>query len=239
MPKLSGFAAAAILALAAGAAQAGPVQPGQEQGLGLLPHGVPDVLKHAEANPYAPPPEPACAAIDAELADLETALGPDVDAVQPTENKAAGLVGDVVRGAIPYRGWIRKLTGAEHSDKARDKAMLAGWERRGYLKGLARQKRCLLREASSEPSPLAPEIPEARSGPAGFDRRPADLEPVYRGPADAGIFGIPASDVAPPPEPQFLAPQIAPPQPLPPAAPIYAPDADLDAPAPVMPPGAR
>ncbi|MDE2487424.1 MAG: hypothetical protein KGO51_08500 [Alphaproteobacteria bacterium] len=202
MRRLSGALAGAFLAAAACAARAGPLAPGQSEGLGLLPRAVPGELKKAEADPYALPPAPVCASIDHELGALEKVLGPDVDAVQPKSNKAVQLIGGAVRSAIPYRGWIRKITGAEHADHERDKAMLAGWERRGYLKGLARQKRCLLRRGAVVTA-AEQGVPASAEAPAGDDPAgpPQVLPPAV--PADAAEPAPPRyepdEDAAPPP----------------------------------------
>jgi hypothetical protein len=63
---------------------------------------------------------------------------------------AAGLVTDAVRGAtaLPFRGVIRRVTGAETRDKLRARAVLAGMTRRGFLKGWMQAGQC--------PAPQAP-----------------------------------------------------------------------------------
>lgn len=211
MPRLSGALAGAIVAIAACAAHAGPVKPGDEQGLGLLPHAIPDELKKAEANPYAMPPEPVCANIDNELASLEQILGPDVDGVQAKDNKAADLIGGAVRGAIPYRSWIRKITGAERREKKRDKDLLAAWERRGYLKGLAREKQCLGPVVTAEaPAPVDAAAAEPPPAPAAEEPMPA--APVASAAADEAI---PASETGVAPQPAVTSEE-----PLPPAEPV-------------------
>jgi hypothetical protein len=43
---------------------------------------------------------------------------------------------------IPFRGWVRKLTGAERHDKLVQSAITAGAVRRAYLKGLGEAKGC-------------------------------------------------------------------------------------------------
>jgi hypothetical protein len=196
MPRLSGALAGAIVAIAACAAHAGPVKPGDEQGLGLLPHAIPDELKKAEANPYAMPPEPVCANIDNELASLEQILGPDVDGVQAKDNKAADLIGGAVRGAIPYRSWIRKITGAERREKKRDKDLLAAWERRGYLKGLAREKQCLGPVVTAE-APAAVDAAAAETPPAD-EPMPASETGVAPQPAVTSEEPLPPAEPAGP-----------------------------------------
>jgi len=47
-----------------------------------------------------------------------------------------------VEGAIPFRGWLRKLSGAERHSKQAQTAVLAGKVRRGYLRGIMASNSC-------------------------------------------------------------------------------------------------
>jgi hypothetical protein len=51
---------------------------------------------------------------------------------------AAGMAAET----IPFRGWVRKLTGAEQHDRLVQAAIAAGAVRRGYLKGLGEARGC-------------------------------------------------------------------------------------------------
>jgi hypothetical protein len=53
-------------------------------------------------------------------------------------NAIAGLASDV----IPFRGWVRKITGAERHDKTIQQSIAAGAVRRAYLKGLGEARGC-------------------------------------------------------------------------------------------------
>lgn len=113
--------------------------------LSLIQDEVAPVLTEAAVKPYAAAAEPAdCAALRASLAELEKALGPDVDQPAPRSDAMAGLAGDLVRGAVnlPFRGIVRRVTGAEHRDAAYRRAVLAGMVRRGYLKGQLAARAC-------------------------------------------------------------------------------------------------
>ena len=50
-----------------------------------------------------------------------------------------GLSSGAASDVIPFRGWIRKLSGAERHDKYVQAAITAGAVRRAYLKGLDRK----------------------------------------------------------------------------------------------------
>jgi hypothetical protein len=111
---------------------------------------IPEVLLEAAKGPYARPNPLTCARITALLLPLNGALGPDVDEmVVDTESlgerggeAALDAITDFAASAIPYRGWVRKLSGAEKHEKRMRAAIAAGEVRRAYLKGLGEQLRC-------------------------------------------------------------------------------------------------
>jgi hypothetical protein len=120
-----------------------PVQPGKEQGLGLTGPEVPQALKDAQSNPYMLPPRLDCSTLSQHIAELDRALGPDVDTPQMKAEKSRTddlMAG--VRAVLPYGGVARMLTGAGKKEQALVNAALAAWERRGYLKGLAHSRGC-------------------------------------------------------------------------------------------------
>ena len=111
---------------------------------------IPAVLKEAAKAPYARPDPMTCARITALLLPLNGALGPDVDEMTvDTESlgeqggeAALDAIADFATSAIPYRGWVRKLSGAEKHQKRMRAAIAAGEVRRAYLKGLGEQMKC-------------------------------------------------------------------------------------------------
>lgn len=114
--------------------------------LNLLRDTPAEVLARAQQSPYAPPADPACPAIATELALLDAALGPDIDGQRDPEkdNLASKLASDAVGDLIglPYRGLIRRMTGAERAEREARARKLAGSIRRGFLKGWARSLAC-------------------------------------------------------------------------------------------------
>jgi hypothetical protein len=138
---------------------------------------IPAVLKRAVKNPYDLQGIDRCEQIAAEIGRLDAALGPDMDEPPPPDNrskvqKAGSSAHDLAaEGAkagvdhfIPFRGWIRFLTGAERHEKKVQEAISAGKQRRGYLKGLGMQKNCAPPAAPSwfKPAP-APAEPHHKS----------------------------------------------------------------------------
>ena len=118
--------------------------------LNLLRTKIPEVLLAALADPYARPPSSRCPDIAAQVTDLNLALGADLDVTAADEESllergresAYGAVAGVTTDAIPFRGWVRKLTGAERHDKLVQGAITAGAVRRAYLKGLGEARGC-------------------------------------------------------------------------------------------------
>jgi|SRR5579859_510671 len=117
--------------------------------LNVLRTKIPGVLLQALADPYAQPTTEDCPEILALVAPLDDALGPDLDRTKEEDglmtkgrNTALDLAAGAASDVIPFRGWIRKLTGAERHDHLVQSAILAGAVRRAYLKGLGEADAC-------------------------------------------------------------------------------------------------
>jgi len=133
--------AAAALACAS-VARAEPVRPGEETGLGLTGADVPPLLKEVRHDPYALPADMSCPGVLSRISALDQVLGPDLDTPRTEKTKNAPDVMAGVRSILPYGGVVRLFTRADHKDRELTQAALAGWERRGFLKGLARNLGC-------------------------------------------------------------------------------------------------
>jgi len=138
------LAVGSVMLLTAPAAYAEPIRPGEEAtfDLGILPPSTPDVLKQAASAPYVAPVAAGCDGIAHEIAALDAVLGPDADAPRKGGLDATRFVGQAVKSLIPYRSVVRVVTGADRKQKERDAAAMAGWARRGYLKGLQANQGC-------------------------------------------------------------------------------------------------
>jgi hypothetical protein len=154
-------AALAIAAVLAGApsAFAQQVHPGEEQGLGLTGPDVPQILKDARAHPYAVPDPATCGSVTGEIAALDNVLGADLDNSLAPKKKGGPDPMAAVREFLPYGGVVRFLTGAGKKEQRLVNAALAGWERRGFLKAVARSMACPGFE------PLPPAVQAAAVGP--------------------------------------------------------------------------
>lgn len=127
------------------------------QDFNLVREGIPEILLRARTAPYGTEGLERCDALSAEIALLDDALGPDIDAPGAAEQasidqQAAGLALDVVRDTatdfIPFRSWVRRLSGAEQHSRDVQLAVRAGLSRRAFLKGVGMQRNC--------PPPAAP-----------------------------------------------------------------------------------
>lgn len=133
--------------------------------LGLVHAKIPAVLVDALKSPYAMPADASCPSLAAQVQELESVLGADLDA--PPAPNDPGLVergSSAVRegagralksaaeGVVPYRGWVRKLSGAERYSKQVAAAVAAGIVRRAFLKGIGQVGGC---QAPAAPRPAA------------------------------------------------------------------------------------
>ncbi len=178
LPPLFMFAAGAAQAADLGSTQRdegfrGAVTAPLED-LNIKQADIPAVLVRAVADPYDLTSLTRCEAIAAEIGRLDAALGPDLDeapapdtrtrtqkvAAQAKAAAVAGVRGET-QGVLPFRGWVRKLTGADHHRKQVEAAVKAGAIRRGYLKGVGMQMNCAPPAAPSWFVPEAPAAPKS------------------------------------------------------------------------------
>ncbi len=116
---------------------------------------IPTVLLQAQANPYDRRNLNQCSTIGAEVARLDEALGPDRDEPpapdspslnERAQDALAEAALEAIRSAttdfIPYRSWVRQLSGAQARSKTVQDAVEAGRLRRAYLKGLGMRANC-------------------------------------------------------------------------------------------------
>jgi hypothetical protein len=122
--------------------------------LNIVHAEIPPVLLEAKQAPYAPAADSGCEALAAQVRALDVALGADLDAPAGAEpgllergstvagDEAVGALRGAAEGLIPYRSWVRRLTGAERYSRMVAAAIAAGGVRRAYLKGLGESRGC-------------------------------------------------------------------------------------------------
>jgi len=157
--------------------------------LNLKRREIPPLLAAME-SPYHLAPDLTCEQLDQMIDDLDRVLGPDWDAPKPDERLRTEVLGDEaaeaalgavesgVTGWIPFRGLIRKATGAESHENKYNRAYKIGAQRRTYLKGYGLAKGC--------PAPAKPDFLTLHLGEAEeiiykedvpTDAQPADVPP--------------------------------------------------------------
>lgn len=123
--------------------------------LNLVREEIPDVLRQAQKQPYQLPAEMDCASLVQKVRELDHELGADLDTpatkdnpgliergADAAENAAIGALARTADGLIPFRGWVRKLSGAERHSRKVQAAIAAGTVRRAFLKGVATTQNC-------------------------------------------------------------------------------------------------
>jgi hypothetical protein len=126
--------------------------------LNVVRADIPEVLRAAAAAPYAMPADASCTGLATAIRALDEVLGPDLDVpagngspglLERGEDAATGALQRTAEGVIPFRGWVRKLTGAERYARQVTAAITAGGVRRGFLRGLAVAKACVAAPAKA------------------------------------------------------------------------------------------
>ena len=141
---------------------------------------IPMVLRIAAQDPYARPRPNTCRGLIRAVEVLDNVLGADLDEPPSPDQRdltvrsqelAIDVLGSTIRGVMPMRSWVRRLTGADQHDREVVAAITAGQVRRAYLKGLGESRGCprpaTPRHLASPPPP--PEPP--RRGPRFPTRR--------------------------------------------------------------------
>lgn len=154
--------------------------------LNMMKTKIPPILLKALEDPYARPVRGwKCSTLATLIRPLDAALGPDLDRLPPGDedllergkSTALGAAADLASDAIPFRGWVRKLTGAERHDRLVQSAIVAGDVRRAYLKGLGEARGCA--------HPAAPLHERALAAKAAADADIAAVNPKSKAPAVA------------------------------------------------------
>lgn len=123
--------------------------------LNIVHSDIPELLRQAQRQPYAMPADQGCDALSAQVGQFDAVLGADLDApasdaspslvergADVARNEAVGALQRTTEGIIPFRGWVRKLSGAERYSRQVSAAIAAGTARRAFLKGVRAAQGC-------------------------------------------------------------------------------------------------
>ncbi len=158
--KLATTSAAALLFLSAPAQaqRADPDETAEEHArdaattpakdVGLKKTKIPAKLVAIQEDPYSLDGLRRCAAIIQEVKELNAVLAADVNEkvdksrAEKREETASRVGGGLLGGLIPFRGIVREVSGAAGDERKYNRAVYAGVVRRGFLKGVGRERGC-------------------------------------------------------------------------------------------------
>lgn len=155
--------------------------------IGLVRPEVPQTLR-ALSYPYASTGlTVGCDAVLYEIGKLDAILGEE--SFQPGAERGISSKGlDAVEGAvlnaarnsagdiIPYRGWVRQISGAAKAEKEASRAIIQGQTRRAYLRGYGAALGCLNAVPApppvTTPQPVDPRTPPPQARDVRDGQRP-------------------------------------------------------------------
>ena len=128
--------------------------------VGLIRPEIPPLLRTLD-YPYSTASlTGGCSAIASEIGQLDGVLGPESFQPGPdrniwdrggdlAENEAIDAVQDTANDLIPFRSWVRRLSGASAAERAALRAFANGQQRRTFLRGYGASLGC----ANAVPAP--------------------------------------------------------------------------------------
>jgi hypothetical protein len=131
--------------------------------LNIVRSDIPEVLINARKAPYLIASDADCAWFEREIDSLNAVLGPDLDVVKvgadgniverELGNATINALKSFTEGFVPFRSWVRRLTGADSHAREVAAAGMAGIVRRSYLKGVKSAKPCSAQASTTLESP--------------------------------------------------------------------------------------
>ncbi|HWA01532.1 MAG TPA: hypothetical protein VG841_14590 [Caulobacterales bacterium] len=120
--------------------------------VGLIRPEIPALLRNYE-YPYATAALVNCQAVAYEIGQLDAVLGPE--SFQPGPNRNAwdrsgdfaeqqvvDAAQDTAEGIVPFRSWVRRITGASAAEREALRAVANGQQRRTFLRGYGASMGC-------------------------------------------------------------------------------------------------
>jgi hypothetical protein len=126
---------------------AGTIASQPARDVGAAKTTTPPVLQKAIQSPYSLTGLRTCTQLRAAMTELSAALGPDFTAGASVNEDRASKIAEaggktVVNALIPFRGLVREVSGAAPAQRRLNAAIDAGYARRGFLRGVATQRKC-------------------------------------------------------------------------------------------------
>ncbi|ATE66882.1 hypothetical protein [Rhizorhabdus dicambivorans] len=115
--------------------------------VGVARTDIPPVLQEAAEAPYSLKGIKSCRDISNAFHALTDVIGPDFKAGEVKKENRAGKLAEaggktIVNSLIPFRGLVREVTGAAPAQRRLERAITAGYARRGFLRGIHQTRKC-------------------------------------------------------------------------------------------------
>ncbi|MBL8545287.1 MAG: hypothetical protein JNL81_02420 [Hyphomonadaceae bacterium] len=132
--------------------------------VGLMRQEIPLLLRNLQ-YPYSTASLTDCAAVAREISQLDAVLGPESYQPGPNRNiwdrsgdfvedQTIQAAEDAASDLIPFRSWVRRISGASRAERDALRAVANGQQRRTFLRGYGASLGC--------PSIIPPPPPAAR-----------------------------------------------------------------------------
>ena len=121
--------------------------------VGLIRPEIPDLLRTLD-YPYSTASlAPGCSAVAYQIGQLDALLGPESFQPGPdrniwdrggdfAEDQAVEAMQDTAQDLIPFRSWVRRISGASAAERAALRAFANGQQRRTFLRGYGASLGC-------------------------------------------------------------------------------------------------
>jgi hypothetical protein len=120
--------------------------------VGLVRPEIPLILRNLQ-YPYSTAALTDCAAVTREIGQLDAVLGPESYQPGPDRNiwdrggdfiedQAIDAAQDTAEGLIPFRSWVRRISGASRAERDALRAFSNGQQRRTFLRGYGASLGC-------------------------------------------------------------------------------------------------
>jgi hypothetical protein len=115
--------------------------------VGVAKTGIPPALQKAWDAPYALKGIRTCRDLSKAFHDLTDVMGPDFAPGEVKKENKAGKLAEaggktIVNSILPFRGLVREVTGAAPAQRRLERAIAAGYARRGFLRGVHQARGC-------------------------------------------------------------------------------------------------
>jgi hypothetical protein len=120
--------------------------------VGLIRQEIPLLLRHLD-YPYATAGLSDCASVTREIGQFDAVLGPESYQPGPNRNiwdrsgdfveeQTIGAAESTAQDLIPFRSWVRRLSGASQAERDALRAFANGQQRRTFLRGYGASLGC-------------------------------------------------------------------------------------------------